>query len=183
MGRAVTHEPIPSALTHSSSFLPSLPSSNSVQQPTNRQQSPIFDKSRPHKVHPHGQLVSGGARSMQKASRQPQQPYSSTPIPQQGPSTSRSVLKVGSGSTPAHFNTSAFTFRVPSQTNYRVPQVSQGHPNRHRVSTGYPSHSRDPTVEAITRPSTQTSDQMNVAPPRSGTWHSIVAVGRIFIAT
>ena len=158
-------EPMPNIKTHSSS----LPPSSSLQQSTSHRQPHINETPHPHKTRPPGRLTLGGTRNSQEAFRISHRPHSLTPVPQQGPSTSRSVPQVGPGQTPVDFPASAYNFRVPSQMSYPVPRTPQNHHDRRHMPTEYSSHGRDPAAESFAQSSTQNSDQAGVAPPRSST--------------
>lgn len=156
--RTVVQESTSTTATYANSSLPSL----ALPQRPNQTDRHSHSYSR-FEINSSTQLASSSTQS-RVAFRQGTRAHSTTPAPHQGPITSYPALQMGGGVSSVDFTTSAFSFRVPNQTNYLAHRVSQNDHNPRPMPTGYSSGGRN--LAGFTLPSTQPSAPMRTAPPR-----------------
>jgi len=158
----------------------SFPSLASVQHPnlTNERAS-TYGGLKPHEVYqPARQASSSSRQTSQMAFGQGNRARFTTPAPHQGPSTSRSVLQAGGGTSSADPIASAFSFRIPKQTSHPIHREAQNDRNLHpALPAGYRSGDRD--FAGFTPHSTQAPAQISAVPPRPSTWNPVVSLAAV----
>jgi len=166
--RAIIREPTPTTAARATPFpSPILPQHHNQ---TNKR-TRAYGRLQSREVRPSAQPVSSGTQVSQGAFRQRNRTRPTIPGPHQGPSTSWSVSNTDGSTSSMNFRTSAFSFRIPDETNYPIHPAPQNDHETHSTPTGYHSDSHGSTT--FIPPSSQTPAQMSTAPSRPSTYHPL----------